>query len=184
MKDNNCQVHVSRLEAVDAEILLRYTRDVSGNEGKALVIWRDPMFTGFLKTGDVVEVQPEGPEELNYHLVEDIRVIGKLGEWHVWRCPDGSFRARLRTVASENNMLNAEKYYLWGTDYCNDSGEKKDGWTCVTEKRGMRIYLPWAQGQTGLPAYLPVYHVVAADENGLAAIIDSFFVLPEQVNMV
>jgi hypothetical protein len=50
----------------------------------------------------------------------------------------------------------------------------------VTEERGIRLWLPWTHNTT-LPASLPVWHIVERDEEGLAAIVDSMFLLPEQL---
>lgn len=167
------------VDTISKKLLLQFRNDVAPG-ANALILWQDPLFVGFIKMNDNMEIQPEGPEKLSFNLLQDFRMIGPLGEWHLWRQPGEQFRARLRLKKHLDDKQDInQQYYLWGTKRCPHHEDRVPGWSCVTEERGMRIWLPLAVTDT-LPVSLSVCHIVEQDDSGLAAVVDSLFILPEQ----
>jgi CRISPR-associated protein (TIGR03984 family) len=168
-----------KFASLSTEELFALQDDIATDK-KSILIWQDLQFIGFVKmNGDSFEIQPEGPRELDFTLFRDIRMIGKEGEWHLWSQPGGEIMGRLRLQDKlHDDEVLTDQHYLWGTDTCPHEENQVSGWSCVTEERGMRIWLPWAH-DASLPAKLPVWHIIDRDENGLAAIVDSMFLLPE-----
>lgn len=156
------------------QTLLALKRDVASSGREAWLFWQDPTFIGFAKVlDDRVDIQPEGPAGLEFALLRDFRLFGDAGEWHVWRTGQGRYAGRLRPAApSPDFPCFDESHYLWGTAVCSET-ETVSGWTCVTEDRGMRIWLPWSPAGNVPPA-LKVRQFIDRDpDTGLAGIVDA-----------
>jgi CRISPR-associated protein (TIGR03984 family) len=114
--------------------------------------------------------------ELNLDRIWDVRVFGKWGEWHAWRMPDRTWRARKAAIDDQEwkDSLDRE-YALWGRQvtHCGD-------WYCISEQgRGVELYLPASlfQGleEKDLPVRLKAKLRVSPDNAGVCGIVDVMF---------
>jgi CRISPR-associated protein (TIGR03984 family) len=153
-------------------------KDVAAEDSVAWLFWQDPTFIGFAKIyKDRLEMQPGGPEPLDFVLLRDFRLFGPKGEWHVWRVSAEKLKGRFREAGQDNgqDFLKAP-HLLWGTRI---EQETIDDWTCVSEERGMRLWLPW-KVKEDQPGSLQVRQIIGRDEEtGLAGIIDAMLLMPE-----
>jgi len=152
-------------------------QNVSSDSKEAWLLWQDPTFIGFIKIGiQDFNDQPNNPDDLDFSLLQDLRLVGPKGEWHIWRIADGTLKGRFISDSVPIDYIE-EDYLLWGTDKANSS--EHPGWTLVYEERGMKLWLPWES--TELPAKIKVRHLIKQDEaSGLAAIMDSMLKMTPQ----
>ena len=160
--------------------LLNLKKDFCLPDEQALMLWQDPTFIGFVNILDnMVQIQPEGPKQLDFELLKDLRLFGSKGEWHIWKSYNEQYVGRLiiPQTCTEIDYIE-EKHFLWGSDKCDTRAKEDTDWSCVKEDRGMKLWLPWKQN-SNLPAYLKVRQFVEQDEaTGLAGIVDAMLLMP------
>ena len=112
------------------------------------------------------EISIEKPEELTAECVLEMRIFNISKELSIWK--DGSdYKYRIRTdeTPANGNKTNVYDVFhmLWG--------EEKEGNNILTEKRGMRIKLPFEIGKP--PVFYKVRNYFKYDDKGQIEFCDA-----------
>ena len=148
--------------------------DVTESEAAWLFL-QEPGFIGFgVVQKDKIcwppSVQPD------WERVNDLRLFGERGEWHVWEYWNREWQSRLLEFENINDSL-TEYHALWGSDVEPDTPP----WVKLVEERGSEIWLPLKLKTEDLPLRLKLKQVVGYDDgtdksSHLAGIVDAALV--------
>ena len=161
---------IEQLTQVTPEWLIQKRKDVS--ECPTWVLVQEPSFVGFGVVRDDRIEWPPGVDP-DWYRIQDIRLFGPNGEWHLWQMWDKTWNARLFQKKDGQKYIE-ENHYLWGTQV-----ERRGDWIYLKEERGVSIPFPSSCEikDTDLPLRLKVVQIVGYDpKNRLAGIVDAALV--------
>ncbi len=138
----------------------------------AWILLQEPGFIGFGVARQNSIGWPPGVQP-DWSQVDDLRLFGEIGEWHVWFRGDGSWQSRLLTLQRLTDVV-TDCHVLWGTRV---QPSDTPSWTKLVEERGTELWLPLPLKSDHLPLGLKLKHVVDYDKKtGLAGIQDAALV--------
>ncbi len=161
----------TKVSVIDDKWLMSKVSDVSSSSVAIALVQGYPA-TGFARVTPTRVDWRLSPDDgvFDSRYSSDVRLFGDLGEWHCWSVRSDQWRGRLAREADEGwvDSALARDYVLWGTRV----DERMDGWTCVSEARGVRLWIPLEAND--LPVFLPVKERVDREEDtGIAYIRDA-----------
>jgi CRISPR-associated protein (TIGR03984 family) len=152
--------------AASTELIARLQAEAATLGGAAwLIAWLDYAVT--LGLADAHAVRTDEPLTLDY--LQEVRLFAPAGEWRLWRSGDGwAARRRLDGAGLAGDALDDDQS-LWGTA----AAPRPDGWTVLSEDRGIRYAIPHRLAPDDLPLRLRVRNYLADDHTGMAGVVDS-----------
>ena len=167
----------------------------------AWVLLQEPGFVGFgiVRYDDILWPPNKSENSPDWCLVNDLRLFGKRGEWHVWRDWNGKHQCRLLEFGEKGEWniwlgpegkkqscpekygkkINTitEYHALWG----NDVEAETNPWIKLVEDRGTEIWLPLTEfnlkAKSHLPLRLKLKQIIDYDpKSHLAGIVDAALV--------
>ena len=164
-------------EVLNEALICGHLCDVTEDEA-AWILLQEPGFIGFGVVQKDKICLPPGVQP-DWTRINDLRLFGEKGEWHVWEHWDGNWRSRLLEFENTNDAI-TEYHALWGSDAKPDTSP----WVKLVEDRGSEIWLPLGEKtlkEDDLPLRLKLKQVVGYDDetdgnSHLAGIIDAALV--------
>lgn len=119
--------------------------------------------------GTVTSASVQAQRPIDPAILVELRLFSPAGEWRLWRTGE-HFAARRRTDGRGETLdVLEDDQSLWGTAATTEA----DGWTMVTEARGVSLALPHHVGEGDLPFRLRLRHYLADDDDGMVGVADS-----------
>ena len=164
-------------EVLNEAVICERLCDVTDDEA-AWILLQEPGFIGFGVVQKDKICLPPGVQP-DWIRINDLRLFGEKGEWHVWQHWNGNWQSRLLEFENINDAL-TEYHALWGSDIEPDASP----WVKLVEDRGSEIFVPLAElalTKKKVPLRLKLKQVIgyddAADESShLSGIIDAALV--------
>ena len=164
-------------EMLNETLICGHLWDVTEDKA-AWILLQEPGFIGFGVVQKDKICLPPGVQP-DWTRINDLRLFGEKGEWHVWEHWNGNWQSRLLELENINDAL-TEFHVLWGNDVKPDTPP----WVKLVEDRGSEIWLPLGEKtlkEDALPFRLKLKQVVGYNDetdgnSHLAGIIDAALV--------